>query len=70
MLLDERWPQGPVRLVLSHTHCDHIDGSMLREGICSVHEADQLVGSRIARVAVFTPASTAGSANEEIPSVC
>lgn len=27
-LLDEQWPQGPVHLVLSHTHCDHIDGSM------------------------------------------
>jgi cyclase len=27
-LLDERWPRGPVHLVLSHSHADHIDGSM------------------------------------------
>jgi cyclase len=27
-LLDERWPEGPVHLVLSHTHSDHVDGSI------------------------------------------
>jgi len=27
-LLDERWPRGPVHLVLSHSHSDHVDGSM------------------------------------------
>jgi cyclase len=27
-LLEQRWPGGPVHLVLSHSHADHVDGSM------------------------------------------
>jgi len=31
-LLDERWPRGPAHLVLSHSHTDHVDGSMYFSG--------------------------------------
>src|SRR4030042_693377 len=31
-LLHERWPRGPVHLVLSHSHTDHVDGSMCFSG--------------------------------------